>query len=34
MLKWILLVSIIGIGVVIYRQMAPDLQRYMRIRNM
>jgi Family of unknown function (DUF6893) len=34
MLKWIVLLSIIGIGVVIYRQAAPDIQRYMRIRNM
>jgi hypothetical protein len=34
MFKWVLLLSIIGIGVVLYRQMAPDLQRYMRIRSM
>jgi hypothetical protein len=34
MFKWILLLSVIGLGVLIYRQMIPDIQRYMRIRNM
>jgi hypothetical protein len=34
MFKWILLLSVVGIGVLIYRQLLPDIQRYMRIRNM
>jgi hypothetical protein len=34
MFKLILLLSVIGLGVLIYRQMIPDIQRYMRIRNM
>ncbi len=34
MLKWFLLLAIIGLGVLIYRQAVPDIQRYMRIRNM
>jgi hypothetical protein len=34
MLKWILLLGIVGAGVLIYRQLLPDIQRYMRIRNM
>lgn len=34
MFKWILLLSAIGLGVLAYRQMGPDIQRYMRIRNM
>jgi hypothetical protein len=34
MLKWILLLGVVGVGVLIYRQMIPDIQRYMRIRNM
>ncbi len=34
MFRWILLLSVVGIGVLIYRQLLPDIQRYMRIRNM
>jgi hypothetical protein len=34
MFKWILLLSVLGIGVLIYRQLLPDIQRYMRIRSM
>ena len=34
MFKWIILLGIVGIGVLIYRQAGPDIQRYMRIRNM
>ena len=34
MFKWVLLLSAVGLGVLIYRQMVPDIQRYMRIRNM
>jgi hypothetical protein len=34
MFKWILLLSVVGLGVLIYRQLLPDIQRYMRIRNM
>jgi hypothetical protein len=34
MFKWILLLSVVGIGVLIYRQAIPDIQRYMRIRSM
>jgi hypothetical protein len=34
MFKWILLLSVLGIGVLIYRQAIPDIQRYMRIRAM
>jgi hypothetical protein len=34
MFKWILLLSVFGIGVLIYRQLLPDIQRYMRIRSM
>jgi len=34
MFKWILLLSVLGIGVLIYRQLLPDIQRYMRIRAM
>jgi hypothetical protein len=34
MFKWILLLGVLGIGVLIYRQLLPDIQRYMRIRSM
>ena len=34
MFKWILLLSVVGIGILIYRQAIPDIQRYMRIRSM
>ncbi len=35
MFKWILLLlSVVGLGMLIYRQLLPDIQRYIRLRNM